>query len=394
MRAGWRVGANLVAFAVLATALAYGMATEVLPGLTSRYSVYAIFRDAGGVFTDQEVTYRGVTVGQVGRMEVVPQGVKIELEIDDGVDIPARAVRARVMFKSAVGEQFVDLLPPAGGKPYLEDGDVIPLERTRIPISTQQLLGSLEAVLEGVPPEALQGAIDSLGEGLTGRGGDIGAILESTADLTELLAQRAPEVQSILERGTKVGGTFLRSKEDFVTAVHELVAVSRALSRSRQDLRRLLEGTNLLSDEAVAFLRANRRQLNRLLRELAKITELQARRLPELSGTLRHVPSALAAIAGSFEPETGMIRFGILRDELEEPFACSYGTPRRRPTDRSKRLPPKNARCREVRDDSSQVGGASNGASRQARDEAPALPTRMTDWSWTLFYLNGMNPSA
>ena len=229
---------NLVAFLVLGLGLSYLMATQVLTVLHDRYTVNAIFEDAGGVFTNQEVTYRGVTVGQVGELSVVEEGVNIELLIEDEYKIPAEGVEARVMFKSAVGEQFVDVLPAADGEPYLEHGDEIPIAQTSIPVSTQELLATLEAVLRGVPPEDLKGAVDALGIGLTGLGPDIGTILESTADLAELFADRAPEFESILRRGTRVGDEFLASEEDFVTAIKELVTVSDSLASSTGNLER------------------------------------------------------------------------------------------------------------------------------------------------------------
>src|SRR5687767_9209499 len=103
-----RIRVNIIAFLVLGLGLSYAMATQVLAVLQDRYAVKAIFEDAGGVFTNQEVTYRGVTVGQVGELNVVEEGVEIELLIKKEIEIPADGVEARVMFKSAVGEQFVD----------------------------------------------------------------------------------------------------------------------------------------------------------------------------------------------------------------------------------------------------------------------------------------------
>src|SRR5918996_3730813 len=193
-----RVKINVLAFLVLGLGLIYAMASQVLSILEDRYSIYAVFPDAGGVFTNQEVTYRGITVGQVGRMDVVEEGVKIQLHIEDKYQIPREGTEARVMFKSAVGEQFVDLLPVKEGPPFFQTGDVIPKAHTSIPVSTQALLSTLEAVLRGVPPEDLKGAVDALGIGLTGRGPDIATILESSATLAELFAERAPEVQGLL----------------------------------------------------------------------------------------------------------------------------------------------------------------------------------------------------
>jgi phospholipid/cholesterol/gamma-HCH transport system substrate-binding protein len=399
---GNRIKINLIFFLVGSLGLSYLMANQVLSILQERYSVYAIFPDAGGVFTNQEVTYRGITVGQVGKMEVVEEGVSIELAIDKAYDdIPKEDIEARVMFKSAVGEQFVDLLPGSDEGPYLKDGDEIPLEQNTIPVSTQALLSTLEAVLRGVPPEDLKGAVDALGIGLTGRGPDLATIIESSATLAELFARRAPEVQRLLRNGSRVGRSFVASREEFATAIRELVTVSESLSTSTDDLERLLRGTNVASDELVRLLREHRTAVNDFLVEFAEVNELQAQHSDDLNTLFLSLPDALDSVAKSFESETGMIRFGLVNDNGNH--ACSYGTERRRPSDRAQKFPPKSARC----------GGSTGSQERSAAPTAPTedastglpgvdagslldgsgdygVPERMSEWSWTLYYLRGI----
>jgi phospholipid/cholesterol/gamma-HCH transport system substrate-binding protein len=391
---GWRIKVNIIAFVVIAIGLCYLMATQVLSILENRYSVYAIFPDAGGVFTNQEVTYRGITVGQVGEMEVVDKGVRLELLISEETKVPKEDTEARVMFKSAVGEQFVDLLPGSSGAPFFEDGDEIPLEQTSIPVSTQELLSTLEAVLRGVPPEDLKGAVDALGVGLTGRGPDIATILESTADLATLFAERGPEVEGILRNGTTVGGAFIESREDFETAIRELVTVAATLDENTGNLQRLMQGGNQLSDAVIRLIRENRPQLNEFLREFGRVNQFQARHARDISELLQHLPDGLARIHTSFEPATGLIRFGLVNDN--ENHACSYGTHRRPPSDRRNKFPPLNAHC------SNRAERSSSPASSQPATEAeaggspvdvgagPQLPARMSEWSWTLMYLQSV----
>lgn len=401
---GWRIKVNLVAFLLISLGLVYAMATQVLSILQPRYSVYAIFPDAGGVFTNQEVTYRGITVGQVGEMKVIEDGVKIELSIEDEFrEIPKEDVEARVMFKSAVGEQFVDILPVAEGAPYLEHGDTIPKEQNSIPVSTQELLTTLEAVLRGVPPDALKGAIDSLGVGLTGHGPDIATILESMAELAELFADRAPEVQGILKNGSTVGDAFVGSSEDFGVAIRRLVEVSEELSQDRPDLKRLLENTNVTSDEVLALLRDYDANIDKFLPRFAELNALQAEHKEDLAQIFRFLPDGLGKIVKSFEPETGLIRFGLIDDFSAG--ACSYGTDRRRPTDRTPQPPPKDARCpnrgqsqqstsdegsRRERSASAVPGSSTVTGLGATGGTTPALPDRMSDWSWSLLLLNGI----
>ena len=405
-----RIKVNLIAFLVISLGLIYGMATQVLTLLQGRYSVTAIFPDAGGVFTNQEVTYRGKTVGQVGEMKVVPEGVSIELIIKDDYQIPEEDVVARVMFKSAVGEQFVDLLPASSEEPYLEDGDTIPISQTEIPVSTQALLSTTQSVLEGVPPEALAGAIDSLAEGLAGEGSDIALLLESLADLSDLFAQRAPEMVGILRNGTTVGDAFLRSKEDFADAIRDLIQVADLLADNRPTIERLLEGSNLLSDELVALIRENRDVLNQVIKEFADINEFQAARAEDINELLNKLPPALEKVVKTFESKTGLVRFGLVQDSRNH--ACDYSKVNRRPPqDRTPKLPPKHAVCSDTIDSEGgsgsstgdpASGGISEGAQRgsspsseelfipDVSDTARRLPDRMEHMGWMFFYLNGL----
>lgn len=397
---GNRIKINLIFFLVGSIGLSYLMANQVLSILQDRYSVYAEFTDAGGVFTNQEVTYRGITVGQVGAMEVIEDGVRIELLIDKTFDtIPKDDIEARVMFKSAVGEQFVDLLPASDNEPYLAHEDVIPQEQTSIPVSTQALLSTLEAVLRGVPPEDLKGAVDALGIGLTGRGPDIATILESTATLAELFAERAPEVQSLLRNGTKVGAEFIRSREDFAQAIEQLAIVSESLAGSREDLESLLRGTNQTSDELVQLLREHRVGVNEFLHEFAIINDIQARHADDINALFLFLPDALNNVSAAFEPNTGLVRFGLVNDNNRH--ACSYGTERRKPSDRRPKLPPKNAHCGSTSQAASSDRSSSDTSETDRGlpgvDDALSIegdgfgvPSRMSEWSWTLYYLRGI----
>lgn len=393
-----RVMINMVGFLVLSLGFTWWLATQVLSSLQERISVVLELDDAGGVFTSQEVTYRGITVGQIGKMTVVDDGVEIELDINASHQIPKEDLEARVMFKSAVGEQFVDLLPESDGPPYLEDGDHIPKENTTIPVSTQELLTTVEAVLRGVPPEDLKGAVDALGGGLTGRGPDIATIIESSAILAETFAERGDEFEGILKNGTKVGEEFIKSREDFATAIRELVTVSDTLADGTVDLERLMRGGNTTSREVVALLREHNKGVNEFLIEFAEVNRIQAEHGDDLAQILKFLPQGLLGVVNTFEDDTGLVRFSLVNDQ-ENP-ACSYGTARRSPDDRSNRLPPKNARCsgrpgsaeqarqsRKSADADALVPGVGESA---GAGDGPALPQHMSEWSWTLFYLNAI----
>ncbi|HEX2058359.1 MAG TPA: MlaD family protein, partial [Actinomycetota bacterium] len=112
MRLTPRLAVNLtVVLLLFALTVGWVVTSVVGPEITGgRFTVTADFAESGGVFTNQEVTYRGVLVGRVGDLELNDDGVDIELLIDGEWEgrIPADSV-ARIQSKSPVGEQFVNL---------------------------------------------------------------------------------------------------------------------------------------------------------------------------------------------------------------------------------------------------------------------------------------------
>ena len=46
------------------------------------YPVNVNFKESGGIYAGAEVTYRGLPVGKVGKLEFVPSGVRARLDIE------------------------------------------------------------------------------------------------------------------------------------------------------------------------------------------------------------------------------------------------------------------------------------------------------------------------
>ena len=323
-----RIIVNVVTFVILSAVLIVALIISIFR-VTPKYSIYATFADSGGVFTNQEVTYRGVTIGQVGTLRVVPDGVRIQLVIEMRYDrIPKTGTRARVMFKSAVGEQFVDLLPQRRSGPYFRNGDRIALGSTELPVQQEELLRLLDAVLAGVPPKALSDLIEALGTGLAGRGGRLHTALAALDPLTRTLAGRTGQLNSLNVSADRAGAAFDASAREFVSGLSGLATTAEALGRGAPGLGRLLEaGADDVPDIA-GLIAARKAELNGTIANLATITRLSYDHLKSVEDTLDWLPLFLDALVGSYDSETNRFRFGQILTELDNP-PCSYGTPRR-----------------------------------------------------------------
>ncbi|MEA2433099.1 MAG: hypothetical protein QOG54_556 [Actinomycetota bacterium] len=305
-------------------------------GLAAPYKVTADFASTGGVFTNQEVTYRGVLVGQVGDLSLNEDGVDIVLEIEsDWTDrIPADVV-ATVQSKSAVGEQFVNLTPLSSDGPTLQDGDRISRDRTKLPVDFQALLNSLDSVLRDIPPETTRRLVENLAGGLRDRSEDIATILQSLGTLSDAFADVAPQQQRLLENATRTGTAFLSTKDEFSRAIRAADDVLRGLGDEPEEIRAVLANNDRLAREGLALLARRDAQLHDGIRGLADLVDYQLRERNELLvKTLDYLPQFLHAIEDASVPwrspdgsEFYRIRIGLVWDNVKSTWPCKYDLP-------------------------------------------------------------------
>jgi phospholipid/cholesterol/gamma-HCH transport system substrate-binding protein len=148
MRLQRRTVITLAVFAVISTLAAgiVGLYYAQLPAVylgIGRYTVKVQLERAGELYRAGNVTYRGVEVGKVSKVHLTDTGVEAVLSLQSGVDIPAD-LTAYVHSASAIGEQYVDLVPRSARGPLLKNGDVIPQDRTVVPPNINSLLAAAE----------------------------------------------------------------------------------------------------------------------------------------------------------------------------------------------------------------------------------------------------------
>lgn len=100
-----------------------------LGGFTLRggrdYPVTATFSHVSGLKNGNPVRYAGVDIGRVNMVEVIPEGVKVTLLIQEGAQIPAGS-RFMIGSDGLMGEKFINIIPPQPGQPTSNKGFLEP----------------------------------------------------------------------------------------------------------------------------------------------------------------------------------------------------------------------------------------------------------------------------
>ncbi len=178
---------QLAVFAVIAlTAIAVmGLHFLKLPAKwfgVGRYSVTMQLPETGGLYSTGNVTYRGVEVGRVQSVHLSDSGVDAVLSLKSGIDIPSD-LRAEVHSQSAIGEQYVDLIPRNGTARPLKDGDVIARADTTVPPDINALLDAANSGLHAIPRDNLKTAIDEAYTAVGGLGPQLSDIVKGSTTL-------------------------------------------------------------------------------------------------------------------------------------------------------------------------------------------------------------------
>ena len=85
--------------------------------------------------------------------------------------------------QSAVGEQYITLLPRNDTSRPLRDGDVIPRSRTSVPPDINSLLDAANRGLQAIPQDNLKTMIDEADTAIGGLGPEISRIVQGSTTL-------------------------------------------------------------------------------------------------------------------------------------------------------------------------------------------------------------------
>ncbi|GAA0982769.1 putative phospholipid ABC transporter-binding protein MlaD [Nocardioides aquaticus] len=315
------------------------------------YTVVAHLAESGGTFAAGEVTYRGVGVGSVEKLELVEGGVDAYLSIEkDYDDIPADSL-AVVGNRSAVGEQYVELQPQSDEKPYLTEDSEIAMGDTRTPVATETLLESVSTTVGSVNRKALRTTVLELGTAFAGTGPDLQRIIDSGSSFLETADANFDTTQRLLRDGNTVLRTQVDSESAIRSFSNDLELVSDTLVDADGDLRQIIDTGSGTALQLRGLIEDNRVELGQLLNRLVTTGEVVVKNLDGIEQLLILYPyvveGGLTVVARS--PDTGLMdaHFGLIITDQPVCNRGYEGTEKRSPDERADLPMNTDARCTE-----------------------------------------------
>ena len=328
------------------------------------YSVNAHFTQSGGIFTDAEVTYRGVGVGKVESMKLTDEGVDVILAIDKKFDKIPRETVALVGNKSAVGEQYVELQPKTDDGPYLKQGSEVANEDTQIPVSTKEILTNLDNLVQSVPQADLRTVVAESGAAFKDAGPSIGQIIDTSSSFIDT-ADANFKTTTDLIRDSRV---VLQTQADKGSAIRsfasDLELFSGTVAANDRYLRSVIDNGSATANELRTFLEQNRVNLGQLINNLVTTNEVTVKHLDGIRQLLVIYPYVVAGgftVAKKNADGRYDAQFGLVLTNDPPPCEKGYeGSDRRKPQDTRDRPMKTGVGCRD------------NGRNQRGAEKAPS----------------------
>lgn len=336
------------------------------------YPVTVQLADSGGIFTGADVTYRGVSVGRVGPLTLTANGVDVQLDIDKGAPAIPADTSAAVRNLSAIGEQYVDLQPAGDGGKMLTGGSVIPVSRTTVPVSVEDLIVSLDDFVRTVPLDSLRTVVDQLGTAFANTAQPLQRLLDTSNEFTKAAQAALPQTTALLRDGRTVLTTQNDTAGQFKDFSRSLAQLAAQLKTSDPDLRAVIDNGPEAGRQISGLLDESGSGLGDVISNLLVVSTIAQPRQANLSQILTAYPG-IAANAATVVPGDGTAHLGLVLNVFD-PYPCTKGyegTTRRSGADVADTPANANAYCAEPPGSPIDVRGAQNAPNAATPKAAP-----------------------
>lgn len=298
-----RVALNLTVFALLGLGLAWWAVGNVLQiDLVDKpYTITAEFESSPGLQPGFDVGYLGTPIGRIRHVDLDGDGVSVELAIDHGRHIPEGSSLA-VRRKSAIGEPYVDVVPPEGAStdgPFLAAGAHIPRERTSTPLEYAELFDALDDLVSAVPRDDLATLFHELALGLDGRSQDLRRLITGSSDAVDTFAQHSELIEAFTRDMADLVGTMSDHREALSEGLGNAADVTGALSEANADLERVLVQGDRISNRVADLLATSEPEVTCVLGDLGELTIRLDR--PDLYAAIEDLLATAPAAAHVFD---------------------------------------------------------------------------------------------
>ncbi len=271
-------------------------------------TIKAYFSSTTGLYEGDDVKILGVEVGEV--VDIEPEGDKVlvSLQIDADQPVPADA-RAAIVSPSLVSGRFVQLSPAWDGGPTMEDGTVIKVEQTAVPVSFDQVKQELIDLSTALGPDGrskgtLNHAVRTIAANLeNGNDTRLREALSSLHNAADTLRDGRSDLFTTIDNLNGFTQNLATSDAAVRGFTQELSVASQFLSRNRTQLTSAVRELSRALDATGGFVDDHHTRISTSIKQLNLLSAAIADRSNDLAQVLHEAPHSLIGLFNIIEDQ-------------------------------------------------------------------------------------------
>lgn len=295
---------KLLAFMVV-TILATGLLVVVIGNISFQGSrdYKAVFSDVTGVVEGDDVRIAGVKVGTVKDIGVVdgddeagPEKMaEVTFTVEEGTEL-TQSTYAAIRYRNLVGQRYLSLSQGEGETGLLETGETIPASRTDEALDLTELFNGFKPLFRALSPDDVNQLSFEVIQVFQGEGGTLEGLLQSTASVTDTLADRDAIIGELLENLDFVLDHIADRDEQLSALIQNFRTLVSGLKDDRRAILDSFDQITRLSVETADLVEGVRPPFVEDIKQLRRLTGNIDRNKRELDRALQVLPIKLDKI--------------------------------------------------------------------------------------------------
>jgi phospholipid/cholesterol/gamma-HCH transport system substrate-binding protein len=287
-RANLLIRPGFIGLTLMMLIIAVGLQPKQLLAIATNVRYQAVFTQAGGLRTGNDVLVSGIKVGAVSDIALRNGEALVTFDVD-GKLLLGSDTTAHIQTGTLLGQRVLALESAGAGQ--LRPMDVIPALRTSSPYALTEATSDLTTDVAGTDTRSLNQSLDTLSQtinqiapqlrpafdGLTrlaqslnSRDQSLDDLLKKTSDVTDILSDRSQQVNALILNANQLLGVLVARRHIIVELLANTSAVAKQLTALVHDNEKTLGPTLDRLNAVTAVLEKNRDNIATALPRLAK----------------------------------------------------------------------------------------------------------------------------
>jgi virulence factor Mce-like protein len=265
------------------------------------------FERAVALYPESRVKVMGLDAGTI--LEVVPEGdrVRVEIAVDGDIPVPDD-VQAAIVPLSLIGERNVVLQPAwqPGDEP-IQDGAVIPVERTSIPAEPDEALQAFTDLARELDPDEVARLVSEGAEAVGGRGETLNDALAESGDLAQLIAREDDALVAVAADLDELAATLGTRDQQLGRVLDGFADATGVLADERAQIETLIAGLGDLATTGNDLIAAHEDHLPEDLSQLSRAGRAARANIEALALLVRSLDRNSDGLIGAHDEELGVL---------------------------------------------------------------------------------------